>query len=105
MKTSLNELLTKKINESERYDDVEITIKCTKSSAEECILSLIERLKRWGNPGHSFEIVVEPDQTKENGKRNFFFDGDGSHKIHEIKIDGENYTPDKKTETFLRGKK
>ena len=91
------------LNESYR-DKVTIEISCTEAAAYESLLPLIEYIKRNGSIGHSFDIVVEPESTKEDGKRSFGFDGDGPDVIYDIKINDEKYIPIKKIESKLQGK-
>jgi len=83
-------------------DKVKIEITCTEAAALDSLLPLIEYIKRNGAPGHSFGIVVEPDETIENGKRSFGFDGDGADVIYEIKMNDKIYEPSKGVETKLR---
>lgn len=41
------------------------------------------------NPGHSFPVVLDPDDSEH--KKEFFFDGDGSFFIKDIKFNGEEW--------------
>jgi hypothetical protein len=59
-------------------DTVTISFECTEPASEE-LVSLIEYVGKNGNSGHSFEIVVDPDDSE--NKESFFFDGDGSDYI------------------------
>lgn len=61
-----------------------ITIKCNNTTAYESLIPLLKYIARNGNPGHSFEIIVDPDSS--DSKRSFEFDGDGAHFIKQIKL-------------------
>ena len=63
---------------------------------------LLEKIKGHAAPGHTFDVVVDPSMTKEEGKESFCMDGDGSFRIYGIdkkniepteKKDGEYKTP------------
>jgi len=60
-----------------------ITIDCTEQAAKECLIGLLEYIKSNAAPGHSFEIVVDPNM-REN-KKSFYMDGDGNSYITNIK--------------------
>jgi len=49
---------------------------------ENSLYKLLEYIRRIGNQGHSFDIVVDPDNSE--CKQNFSWDGDGSDKIFSI---------------------
>lgn len=66
-----------------------ITIECSKSAIEE-LLPILKTLQKMGIMGCSRCIKIE-----EFGE-NFYFDGDGSSKIIDIKVDGKNVDDDKK---------
>ena len=51
------------------------------------LAGLLLYINKIGAVGHSFSIVVDPDD-KENEKK-FGFDGDGSDRIHSVEIDGK----------------
>lgn len=51
------------------------------------LVSMIDYIGRLAGPGHSFEVVVDPDM-REN-KKSFGMDGDGSFYIQEIKMNGK----------------
>jgi len=57
-----------------------ITILC--KDHDDKLSSLLEYIKRTGNIGHSFSIVVDPDDSKY--KKEFGWDGDGADKIESI---------------------
>ena len=53
---------------------------------ESSLKTLIEYIGTNGNTGHSFSIVVDPDMTEEEGKKTFYWDGDGSDYIKEVRV-------------------
>ena len=61
-----------------------IEIECYDSGK---LAKLLTYIKRTGNIGHSFDIVVDPD-NKEH-KMSFGWDGDGSDSISSIKVNGK----------------
>ena len=73
------------LNEKKKENDGEITYMVKCKDNEGVIKELIEYIGANGNGGHSFEIVVDPDMTKEEGKKSFYWDGDGSDRIIEVK--------------------
>lgn len=50
--------------------------------ADGSLLELLQAVRDFGNCGHSFEIVVDPDAG--NKKKSIFWDGDGSDRIDSI---------------------
>ena len=63
-------------------DGFKIEILCSKQAVEE-LLPLLNCLLQQGSIGHSANIVVDPESDRE---QDFFFDGDGSSKIQEIRV-------------------
>ena len=61
-----------------------IEIECNSFTIKEFLLPIIEYIRDIGNGGHSFEIIVDPESSE--NKKSFFFDGDGSHSIKNIKL-------------------
>lgn len=59
-----------------------ITIECTEQAAKDTLLPLLEYLKRQAGIGHSFPIVVDPDDSEYREK--FYMDGDGAAHIISI---------------------
>lgn len=68
-------------------DAVEVTIVCSKDAADESIVPLINHMANIGNVGHSYSIIVDPENS--DTKKQFGFDGDGNHKIHDVLLDGK----------------
>ena len=56
-------------------DTVKVSFECTEFAAEE-LIPLLEYIGKNGNPGHSFGIVVDPDDSEH--RETFGFDVDGS---------------------------
>ena len=48
--------------------------------------NLLAYIRNIGNVGHSFNILVDPDNS--DTKKNFGWDGDGSDRIFEITVNG-----------------
>lgn len=63
-------------------DHVKLEIACTKEAAD-TLAALIKFIAESGNTGHSFPIVVDPQQHKMviGGDNTFYYDGDGSSAI------------------------
>lgn len=72
------------VNESISGSVKVITVKCKDS--DNTLEDLLNYIKSNGNTGHSFDIVVDPDD--ERGRR-FNWDGDGSDSIRDIKVKQE----------------
>ena len=45
---------------------------------------LLEAIKSTANPGHSFPVVLDPDDSE--NKKEFYFDGDGAFYIDKIEV-------------------
>lgn len=60
-----------------------ITVKCV--DLDRSLERLLEYIKKNGNGGHSFSIIVDPD-SKDRTER-FGWDGDGSDCIADIKVE------------------
>jgi hypothetical protein len=78
MKRYVNKL--KKLKESSNNFQI-ITLKVRDN--ENRLKDLLEYIKGIGNIGHSFSIIVDPDDS--DYKKEFFWDGDGSDYIKDIK--------------------
>jgi len=62
-----------------------IEVECNDTEGE--LARLLTYIQSTGNIGHSFEIVVDPDNSQY--KMTFGWDGDGSDRIRQIKLDGK----------------
>ena len=60
-----------------------VTVKCSNAGAE-ALQKLIEYIKKNGNTGHSFSIIVDPESEDEE---KFFWDGDGADSIGDIEVE------------------
>ena len=48
---------------------------------------MLNAIKDCSDPGHSFDVVVDPDMTEEEGgNQHFGIDGDGAFRLVDIKI-------------------
>jgi len=65
----------------------EMTIIANSSTIQESLVPLISYMAQNGNTGHSYEIVVDPESSAD--KKSFGFDGDGSHFIKDILVNGK----------------
>ena len=74
--------IRKNIAEKEKKKDKVITITC--NDYENNLEELLNYIKSTGNIGHSFEVVVDPDNK--DYKKSFGWDGDGGDSISDIKI-------------------
>ena len=77
-------LLSKKDEHSEVKSKCEI--EC--SGEAEKIAIFFNLLARWGNCGHSYDYVIDDDN-------NFGYDGDGSDRIHSVKLNNTIFYPAK----------
>ncbi len=48
------------------------------------LVKLLQAIKLAGNVGHSFSIVVDPDDERE---QKFFWDGDGADSIRDVRVE------------------
>ena len=62
-----------------------ITITCRDD--DNTLEELLNYIKMNGNMGHSFDIVVDPDDKER--RKSFDWDGDGSDCIKDIRVTGE----------------
>ena len=66
------------------------------------LVRLIEYIRVLAGPGHSFEVVVDPDMSE--NKKSFGMDGDGAFYIKDIKMNGKKVVikDDKLIEGYLK---
>lgn len=68
---------------------------------DKSLVQLINYIRMISNPGHSFEVIVDPDS--QDHRQTFDIDGDGSFFIKSIKLNGKQITSkDDLTEYYLR---
>jgi hypothetical protein len=72
-------------DKGEKKPDTDMVYTITCHDDEGALKKLLEYIKEIGNGGHSFKIVVDPE-NKETMKE-FGWDGDGSDKIESIKAE------------------
>lgn len=53
------------------------------SDEDDQLERFIRHIKDATDPGHSFEVICDPDSGEE---KSFGFDGDGAFAIHKIKV-------------------
>lgn len=66
------------------------------------LVKMIDHIMYAANPGHSFEVIVDPDLQERTKK--FYFDGDGMFYIKEVKKNGKKVKvkDDKLIEEYLK---
>lgn len=66
------------------------------------LVRLIDYISRTSAPGHSFEVVVDPDMREH--RKSFGIDGDGAFFIKEFKMNGKKVVmkDDKIIEGYLK---
>lgn len=67
-------------NSSSSFKKIEIIVRDRENNLEE----LLNYIKDIGNVGHSFSIIVDPENS--STKKNFDWDGDGLDYIKSIKV-------------------
>ena len=67
-------------------DDDILTVKCR--DGDKNLARLVRYIGDIGNTGHSFSIIVDPEGKGETYK-SFGWDGDGSDRVNEVKLNGE----------------
>lgn len=78
-------------NLNEQYDDGMLKLEIIVRDPDYQLVKMIEHIRLLSSPGHSFEVIVDPDASKEEGKQSFGMDGDGSFYIKDIKLNGEKF--------------
>jgi len=73
------------VEESITNDYTELVINVR--DAENSLVRLIDYIQKKSSPGHSFSVVVDPDDSEY--KKSFYMDGDGAFFIKDIKKDGK----------------
>lgn len=62
------------------------TITVTARDPDSNLAKLLTCIKNVGGVGHSFSIVVDPDEPRGLSERKFFWDGDGADRIVDIDV-------------------
>jgi hypothetical protein len=83
-----------------KEDLTELTIKLRDPDYQ--LVRLIEYIRILAGPGHSFEVVVDPDMREH--RKSFGIDGDGVFFIKELKMNGKKVVmkDDKIIEGYLK---
>lgn len=68
---------------TEKMETEQVIVTVRKGSGEN-LKKLLDHIKEIGNIGHSFEIVVDPDNKEY--KESFGWDGDGSDRIESVEL-------------------
>lgn len=75
-------------NQIEEQKDFEYTeIVVNVRDLENSLLRLIDYIQKTAGPGHSFDVVVDPEDSEY--KKSFFIDGDGDFFIKDIRKNGK----------------
>jgi len=80
--------MTKLVKESlllEKMDTEQVIVTVRKGSGEN-LVKILDCIKGVGNVGHSFSVVVDPDEKEKLSERTFGWDGDGSDYIDSIEL-------------------
>jgi len=48
--------------------------------------NIIECIKACGNTGHTYSIVIDPDEEEGLSERTFLWDGDGSDYVESVEL-------------------
>lgn len=78
-----NNQIEEDIKPSDEYTEIVVNVK----DFENSLIRLIDYIQKTANPGHSFEVVVDPEDSEY--KKSFYMDGDGSFFIKDVKKDGK----------------
>jgi len=68
---------------SKDFDEITVKVR----DHENQLVKMIDHIMHAANPGHSFEVIVDPDLQERATK--FYFDGDGAFYIKEVKKNGK----------------
>lgn len=83
---------------AKEYDEITVQLR----DPDNELVKLIDYIMHSANPGHSFEVVVDPDMKEY--RKTFFMDGDGSFYIFKVKKNGREakVEKDKLIERYLK---
>jgi len=62
-----------------------ITVTVRKGSGEK-MKEILECIKGVGNGGHTFSIVIDPEEKEKLSERTFEWDGDGQDRIENVEL-------------------
>ena len=83
MKKLVKESLSNRLFEEMETDT--IIVKVRKGSGEN-MKNIIECIKGCGNGGHSYSIVIDPNEKEGLSDRTFGWDGDGSDYVESVEL-------------------
>jgi hypothetical protein len=83
MKKLVKESLQDRLFEEMETDT--IIVKVRKGSGEN-MKNIIECIKDCGNTGHTYSIVIDPDEKEGLSERTFEWDGDGSDHVESVTL-------------------
>lgn len=83
MKKLVKESLYNRLFEEMEIDTVTVTVR--KGSGEK-MKEILECIKGVGNGGHTFTIVIDPDEKEKLSERTFEWDGDGSDRVGDVTL-------------------
>ena len=66
------------------FNESEKSLQLSISDSEGQINKLLSTIQHYTSIGHSFKVVVDPDDSEY--ERSFYIDGDGSDKIFDIEV-------------------
>lgn len=70
---------------TETVETEQVIVNVRKGSGEN-LKKILDCIKGVGNAGHSFSVVVDPDEKEQLSERTFGWDGDGSDYIESVEI-------------------
>ena len=83
MKKLVKESLNDRLFEKMEIDTVTVTVR--KGSGEK-MKEILECIKACGNGGHTYEIVIDPEEKEGLSERTFEWDGDGSDRVEDVTL-------------------
>jgi len=83
MKKLVKESLVDRLFEEMEIDTVIVTVR--KGSGKK-MKEILECIKACGNGGHTYDIIIDPDEKEGLSERRFNWDGDGSDRVGEITL-------------------
>jgi hypothetical protein len=72
-----------------KFDEITITIR----DLDQALIKFLTAAQGTANVGHSYPVTIDGDDAEH--KQEFFFDGDGSFYIKDIKLNGKKWKEEK----------
>lgn len=66
--------------------ETEQVIAYVRKGSGENLKKILDCIQGVGNAGHTFTVVVDPDEKEQLSERTFEWDGDGSDRIDSVEI-------------------